>query len=659
MGLGSINLSLMPFVANTDSTRSNMACRQLAQSLTHTNCDIPYVLSNEWRSVRDYSPLGIYIAKDDGEIVYNNSDIMIIFYNNINSGKGGYEVKRIPPVKKTHSNFCSTLRFSLPTGKTFKVNDILFEYDCFKSGYPSFGYNVQTLYTPFFGFTHEDAIVISESLAKKAKFKMLDRVFLPIYEFTILQKNYSSLFGYFPDIGDTINQDVVCSSLMPQECKSKKDLDPTSIKNRVVNMLQTMNLSDLINMRISGSTSGFSLDHIKSRIDFGKITGIKIHKIKKDVKLIDNDLQLAIEKLYNKYGQFILTTFKELSTLFGDDFSQSIMKKYYVYADRDKIRGNINFQDIVYLLEFEIEKEYESHVGDKFANRFAGKGVVSLTLPDELRPITTETKTPVDFVYNPFGVFSRMNLGQLLEATVAKSVWMSDKQIRENPSEAPNIISNLNETVLKHLGNNNYYDDVNKLINIIKTDKIKLKYFTDNIINSNLFVEAPAFSKIDIRKLTSSVQPKTMERVVLKKELIDFMKDKLNIMKDLTITSDITLNECFVAPTYLQKLYKISDKLLSVRDLGKIKSITGQPMKGRAAGGGSKLGQMEIEALLSNGCERTLKEFLTVKCDWNSEKRKLMADLIKTGKYNLPDCDSEGQSKTKTVVNVLLKFLKE
>lgn len=35
--------------------------------------------------------------------------------------------------------------------------------------------------------------------------------------------------------------------------------------------------------------------------------------------------------------------------------------------------------------------------------RHASKGVISLILPDELRPYCQETKEPVDFVYNPFG----------------------------------------------------------------------------------------------------------------------------------------------------------------------------------------------------------------------------------------------------------------
>lgn len=68
---------------------------------------------------------------------------------------------------------------------------------------------------------------------------------------------------------------------------------------------------------------------------------------------------------------------------------------------------------------------------------------------------------------------------------------------------------------------------------------------------------------------------------------------------------------------------------------------------------------MEIESILSNGCERCLKEFMTVKNDRNDEKRRLMSELISKGTYNLPDDLHESHSKTKTVVDSLLTFLKE
>ena len=52
-------------------------------------------------------------------------------------------------------------------------------------------------------------------------------------------------------------------------------------------------------------------------------------------------------------------------------------------------------------------------------------------------------------------------------------------------------------------------------------------------------------------------------------------------------------------------------------------------------------------------------ELLTVKNDWSSEKKKLLNSLITTGKYNLPNFIPEDSSRTKVIVNSILKFLKD
>ncbi len=67
---------------------------------------------------------------------------------------------------------------------------------------------------------------------------------------------------------------------------------------------------------------------------------------------------------------------------------------------------------------------------------------------------------------------------------------------------------------------------------------------------------------------------------------------------------------------------------------------------------------MELEGLISHGCEKAIRELMTVKNDWNAEKRNLMSSLIETGTYNMPDVKKE-DSRTNLVVNSIIKFLKE
>lgn len=148
MAITSINLSTSPFMGSCDSTRAQMASKQMNQALTHPNCEIPYVISDEYRNLVETSDLGILVAKDDGKVYFNNNDIIIVYYKKLKD----IVVKQIPLYKKTTGTFSSKLRFSLPQGSEFKKGDVIFSYDNFKNGIPSFGYNVMTGYFNFFGF---------------------------------------------------------------------------------------------------------------------------------------------------------------------------------------------------------------------------------------------------------------------------------------------------------------------------------------------------------------------------------------------------------------------------------------------------------------------------------------------------------------------------
>ena len=173
--------------------------------------------------------------------------------------------------------------------------------------------------------------------------------------------------GYFPEVGEEINGDTLCISLLPQSARSKKEFDTRSIKNQVISTLQTLNLADLINMRANGQSAGFTCDRIKVGIGGGKVSGFKIHRLKKDVKLLNKDLQNSIDKIYNAYNLYVLDVYSDLNSLINEQFARKIIRQYYLYGDRDRIRKNLNLKEAVYLLEFEISKESHACIGDKMS----------------------------------------------------------------------------------------------------------------------------------------------------------------------------------------------------------------------------------------------------------------------------------------------------
>lgn len=253
-----------------------------------------------------------------------------------------------------------------------------------------------------------------------------------------------------------------------------------------------------------------------------------------------------------------------------------------------------------------------------------------------------------------------MNLSQVLEGVVSKPTWFYDKKIKENPDKMCTYLELLNKNVLRYLGNDDYYNNVSNLINLCRNDKNVYEDVLNDITKTNLFCEVPSFTKINLRELLKHAYPSVNENIIIKKEMIDYMKQRLGCFKDLVIPHDIKIPNIYVAPIYIQKLHKIADKLVSVRSLGPTKLLTNQPLRGRARGGGSRIGQMEIEAIIANGCEKSLREFFTIKNDWpQSEKEKMIETLISSGYYTLPEMPEESVSKTNVLVNVILDFLKK
>lgn len=651
----SINLSSLPFLGSCDSTRTQMAAKQIQQSLTHLDCEIPYVISSDYRELSNNSTLGIFIAPEDGVVKFCMSDILVVYYHKLDK----LDVKHVPLIKHSSNNFSSKLRFCLPANSEFKKGDVIFSYDSFRNGVPSFGYNVFTGYFNFMGYNHEDGLVVSESFMNRTKSQFTETVIVPIYEHSLLQPIYEDVdnsYVYFPSVGQKIKDDILCNSLEPKVLDTIHSIKDK--KQKMMSLMKSFNVSDLINSRSKNCTQ-FSIKSIKSKIHDGIISGIKIHHLKRDNSLVDSNLEKVLNKMYQTYiYNFVTPTYETLNNEFGVDFAKYLTKKHLIYTENSNnpnITNRKDLKDATYLIEFEIYNESTSLMGDKFCNRYANKGVVSFIIPDELRPIAAYSKKPIDCVFSPFSVFSRMNLSQLLEGMTSKNVMYADGHIRENPELTVDVLTWLNEDTIKHFGEDEYYNNVKELIIQMQTDNKKRDEFVQSVMENNLYIEAPAFSEVNVKKMFENSAPPN-EDVRIPKKLLEYMKQELKIDMPV-VTNDMVLKDIFCAPIYIMKLYKLVDHIITARDLGPVKYITKQPLKGRANEGGSKIGQMEIEGILSHGCERVLKEMTTVKSDLQEAKNDLIKQIISTGEYNFPDEIKNEQGHTMKTVSTLMKAL--
>jgi DNA-directed RNA polymerase II subunit RPB2 len=100
--------------------------------------------------------------------------------------------------------------------------------------------------------------------------------------------------------------------------------------------------------------------------------------------------------------------------------------------------------------------------------------------------------------------------------------------------------------------------------------------------------------------------------------------------------------EIFIGPTYYHRLkHMVADKQ-NVRRTGKMLGLTKQPVQGRAAGGGLKLGEMERDVVYSHGVMGFLKESFMERSDKHrmsvslTDGQILRSGLPRNGKYFAP-----------------------
>jgi|TARA_B110000977_G_scaffold187855_1_gene255430 DNA-directed RNA polymerase subunit beta len=216
-----------------------------------------------------------------------------------------------------------------------------------------------------------------------------------------------------------------------------------------------------------------------------------------------------------------------------------------------------SFPTFCEIIRIYIAQVRKIQVGDKLAGRHGNKGIISRILPRQDMPYLPDG-TPIDIIFNPLGVPSRMNVGQVLECLLGLAGEKLGNRFKVSPfdeiygKEASRVLVNqkLKEAALK---TNNKW-----LFNIYSPGKILLR---------------------DGR------------------------------------TGEYFDNPITVGKSYILKLIHLVEDKIHARATGPYSMITEQPLAGKSQKGGQRFGEMEVWALEAYGCSNTLQELLTIKSD--------------------------------------------
>jgi DNA-directed RNA polymerase subunit beta len=196
-------------------------------------------------------------------------------------------------------------------------------------------------------------------------------------------------------------------------------------------------------------------------------------------------------------------------------------------------------------------------VGDKLAGRHGNKGIISRVLAKQDMPYLPDG-TPIDIIFNPLGVPSRMNVGQIFECLLGFAGQKLGRRFKVTPFDEI------------------YGEEASRVL-----------------IN---------------QKLKEAACDKG-ERWIFNK----YSPGKILLQDGRT--GEYFDNPITVGKSYILKLVHLVEDKIHARATGPYSMITEQPLAGKSQKGGQRFGEMEVWALEAYGCANTLQELLTIKSD--------------------------------------------
>ena len=373
---------LIPLLCHDDGIRIEMGCNQQRQAVNIAHPEIPLIKTGNESLYTEYTS-SLKLAKDSGQVIYKDNSLLIVKYDTLDD-----EVIDIS--NKAFTDFDKTLLTNLNEGDKFckgatlahtnNINPYTHEL--------MLGKNLLVGFMSLDGWNFEDAIVVSESCAKKMAYRCNHIEKIKLNNDCLFDLGVSDEYTPFPNDGTIVNKGDVLFKLGNVDTESLAGLTPT-------------------------------IEEVLAPIS-GKFTS-KVF-IKNSVS--ENTQMSAWLKKQISERQKIEDKIKNAFSYLKDPQKYTEM---YCYLDKIK-----KIDDDTGVIEYSIYNEKPLTVGSKISNRHGNKGTISIILPDEKMPTLPDGRH-LDVVLNPLGVITRMNVGQLYELHMT---WFMDQYIKQHYNDS-------------------------------------------------------------------------------------------------------------------------------------------------------------------------------------------------------------------------------
>ena len=335
--------------------------------------------------------------------------------------------------------------------------------------------------------------------------------------------------------------------------------------------------------------------------------GIK-PKTKIDDDLLDNQLSRG------QWWQLAIGEEKDAQAIEALNAQYEAQKRALEHRFEDKVekvrRGDDLPPGVMKMVKVFVAVKRKLQPGDKMAGRHGNKGVISKVVPMEDMPFLGDG-TPVDFVLNPLGVPSRMNVGQILETHMG---WASrglgikiDEALQEYRMKGD--MKPVKEAMRLAYGDEVYKEGIGGLPE-------------DNLIQvaENATRGVPIATPVFDGAKEADVNDALVRAGFNESGQSDLYDGR---------TGEKFARPVTVGIKYLLKLHHLVDDKIHARSTGPYSLVTQQPLGGKAQFGGQRFGEMEVWALEAYGAAYTLQEMLTVKSDDVAGRTKVYESIVK------------------------------
>jgi len=356
----SITTALIPFLEHDDNTRASMGSNMQRQAVSLISPDAP-IVGTGIEEIAAKSSGQVIFAEMDGEISYVDANMITIVY--ANGRKVSYALQTY---ERSNQGTCLHQRARVIKGQKIKKGDILADGSATENGELALGKNLLVAYMSWEGFNFEDAVILSDVVARKGYYDSIH------------------IESYVVDVRETKLGPEIITRDIPNVGEAKlKDLD----EDGIVRIGATVQEGDILCGKITpkGETELTAEERLLRAIFGDKARDVK-----------DTSLRLPGGEGGKVVGIQIFT--KEA----GDELTTGVLKQ----------------------IKVNVAQTRKVQIGDKFAGRHGNKGVCSIIVPQEDMPFLPDGR-PVDIVLNPLGVSSRMNIGQILETHIG---WAAKEQ---------------------------------------------------------------------------------------------------------------------------------------------------------------------------------------------------------------------------------------